>query len=1433
MDKGLVKATLTLGLAVLMASALLLFLGEQAWATPPIEGQTISFGDPNDVGATSSSTWAVVLTDLDNDGDLDLVSGSGSASGGEVRVWQNDGTPFSGTWSSVVVSTTADAVNAVAVGDFDHDGNPDIVAGCGSGEDYEVIVWQNDGTPFDGGWVANDVGASADHVYGVAVGDVDNDGDLDVVSASASGEDYEVIVWENDGTPFSGLWTGYNVGATDDTAWSVALGDLDADGWLDVVVGTGTAEDYEVIAWQNDGTPFDGTWSQRDVGATNAGARAITIGDWDGDGDADIASAGGTGAGGTCEIVVWQNDGTPFDSVWSGNQVGTATNWLFALTAADLDNDGDLDLITGGGTDNDYEVVAWQNGGSPFSGGWAPATLGSSVANVQAVAAGDLDGDGDVDVVSGSESGEDYELIAWENTLLHRNMPFDGDGSPTGTSADDINALAIVDLDGDGDPDVITGAGSDAAVNVVAWQNNGSPFDGTWSSSGLGAAGSDVWAIAVGDLDNDGRPDVVSGAAASPRLRVWQNDGTPFSGTWSSYTLTDPPAAVDSLALGDVDNDGDLDLVVGTGPHFTYAANDNYRILVYENDGTPFDGTWGTITNVAIISYTVHALALGDLDNDGWLDIVAGVNHAPGLGSEDDPVDSSEWPDVYELRAYRNDGTPFVDTWAETNVGRDPETVTFQHRYHGYWGATVWAVSLADLDNDGDLDIISGEGIEADYQIKVWKNDGTPFDGQPQGQHWTWSPTAVWVGQSVPWMSGSGNSVAWADFDLDGSVDILSGLSWGEVYEVIAWENSGEPFGATITDTTWIRYNVGSANDTHAYAVGTADLDGDGDLDLVSGHSALDRSHNPAPYELTTWQNQGGSVTEQVTSTAPSQISEGITDDLLRVAVSHNGLSADNEAELAEWRLLFEESPGDPLSSDEANALIENLYVYRDTDGNQTWQIDDTPILTVTNLALTNGIQTLTFTNDDPWVRQTVTNTRYYFVVAEIQTGAAAQTPDQMVVTFDPDADSIVWDRAEDTSVSIQDTMPVSTGVITLIGPATHVVIETEADGTGQEVGDVSLTAGDSLTVYAIARDAGEHFIENVAVTWTLTNTTGGVVSSDLVPAGDDRSATFTGHLVGTTQIEAQHATLGGDVTGVITVTPGAPASIALTVVPDETTVDSSMALTATVRDQHDNPVPDASVSFTATLPTGVLTPDADTTDAVGEAHSTLTATSPGTGVVTATVNGLQAASPVTFTVGALDHIVLSPASATITAGLSQTYTAEAFDSSGHSLGDVTASTDFSISAGADGECVDNVCTARKVGTWTVTGVYQGKQDDASLTVEPGELHHFSVDAPDSGQAGTPFTVTVTARDQFENVITGFAADVSLSTDAGTISPTVAPAAEFVNGVWQGQVTISQQGDRAVIATYDGKTGQDIINLSSPSPGDFVVYLPVVLKNQQ
>jgi hypothetical protein len=99
------------------------------------------------------------------------------------------------------------------------------------------------------------------------------------------------------------------------------------------------------------------------------------------------------------------------------------------------------------------------------------------------------------------------------------------------------------------------------------------------------------------------------------------------------------------------------------------------------------------------------------------------------------------------------------------------------------------------------------------------------------------------------------------------------------------------------------------------------------------------------------------------------------------------------------------------------------------------------------------------------------------------------------------------------------------------------VVVEDEADGTGSEVMTDTLLVGESLTVYAVGRLDNGDFVSTVPVTWTLTSITGDITSTDLVPAPDSESATFTPSGAGTAQIFADPATLVGDSTGVITVT--------------------------------------------------------------------------------------------------------------------------------------------------------------------------------------------------------------------------------------------------------------------------------------------------------
>jgi hypothetical protein len=149
---------------------------------------------------------------------------------------------------------------------------------------------------------------------------------------------------------------------------------------------------------------------------------------------------------------------------------------------------------------------------------------------------------------------------------------------------------------------------------------------------------------------------------------------------------------------------------------------------------------------------------------------------------------------------------------------------------------------------------------------------------------------------------------------------------------------------------------------------------------------------------------------------------------------------------------------------------------------------------------------------------------------------------------------------------------------------------------------------------------------------------------------------------------------------------------------------------------------------------------------------STVTATD----TVTSSETGSQ-----TVTVGpsTLDHLALTPASASITAGGSRSYTATGFDQSNNSLGDVTANTTFSIAP--NGSCTRATCTATAAGPHTVTGSYGGKSSTASLNVAPGPASRLSLTAPTNPvTAGSPFPLIVTLTDQYGNVATGYTGTV-------------------------------------------------------------------------
>lgn len=632
---------------------------------------------------------------------------------------------------------------------------------------------------------------------------------------------------------------------------------------------------------------------------------------------------------------------------------------MYCIMNGDLNNDGWLDIVSGDLGKNTY---IWENDRTPWDT-WIGTDIGDADGGVDSVAVGDLDNDGDLDVIIGDQGDNVY---IWKNTLLHRNMLFDS-STDIGSTNGGVASLAVGDFDNDGDLDFASAEQPTSGYEIAVWENDGEPFKGLWKNNNVGDS-TTVNDIAVADFDNNGWPDIVS-VNDGGNVIAYENDGTPFNGVWNDNNVGTSTTQIGEVIIADLNNDAKLDIIIGTH------SDEDYEIIAFENDGTPFSGTWNK-TDVGASSDHIGSLAASDLDSDGDIDLISG----------------SWYNEDYEIIAWENDGTPFNGVWTKNDVGT---------------GYVVRAIDVADLDHDGHPDIIStNDNNPLDGNVTVWKNDGTPFTGY-------WSDTKV--GDT----DGGIVSMTVADFNSDNYVDIIAGCRPKGDYELIVWKNDKTPF-----NNKWIQIDIGAASDGIS-SVFAADFDNDGDMDSISGCGPDE------DYEIIIWKNIGGSVNESVTSTAPSQMENSEKNDILKIIVTHNGISDDNDIELKYWKLYFDNTEGTSLTTTQAQALFENLSIYLDT-GNGEWEIGDTEVLKITNseISLNNGFQNFTFSDGDTSVKIQHGTPKTYFLMVELTDDAASQDPNKFNVTFDPDADSVIEDREENTSVSIQDTTPIFTNII-------------------------------------------------------------------------------------------------------------------------------------------------------------------------------------------------------------------------------------------------------------------------------------------------------------------------------------------------------------------------------------------------------------------
>jgi hypothetical protein len=268
-------------------------------------------------------------------------------------------------------------------------------------------------------------------------------------------------------------------------------------------------------------------------------AQALVLGDVDGDGDLDLLVGGGYGVG---AVRLHANDGAgiftaaPFPSL--------PVDVVTGLVLGDLDGDGDLDLVVDCyqmGLPGQPNLLLSNDGAGRFHDA-TQARLPASFDNTRALALGDVDGDGDLDLITGNRG---WVGVGQQNRL-HLN---DGTGTFTDATAgrmpvdfDKTSSVALGDVDGDGDPDLVIGN---------SWQQNRLYLnDGTGSFTDATAArmpmdSENTTSVALGDVDGDGDLDLVIGNGGQNRLYL--NDG---SGTFTDVTATRMPTGGGGVAAG-------------------------------------------------------------------------------------------------------------------------------------------------------------------------------------------------------------------------------------------------------------------------------------------------------------------------------------------------------------------------------------------------------------------------------------------------------------------------------------------------------------------------------------------------------------------------------------------------------------------------------------------------------------------------------------------------------------------------------------------------------------------------------------------------------------------------------------------------------------------------------------------------------------------